>query len=133
MTSMLSRSMLSVAFVFERHLVVYSINRYLMIKFFLLVTSYLTSHHHLSSISLLFQYFLFYFQRDLATYAIPILEKCLLIFPSYVPALADRAVAYYKMKDIPNTEMSLLQLEVHSPEHESIKRIRDALQLDRLE
>jgi hypothetical protein len=60
-------------------------------------------------------------------HAIPLLDKALEILPTYGPALVDKAVSYYMLKDTHNAEIALSRLEAVHPSHPSIESIRSAL------
>eukprot|EP00596_Hydrurales_sp_CCMP1899_P009883 CAMPEP_0119053198 /NCGR_PEP_ID=MMETSP1177-20130426/74273_1 /TAXON_ID=2985 /ORGANISM="Ochromonas sp, Strain CCMP1899" /LENGTH=588 /DNA_ID=CAMNT_0007033081 /DNA_START=406 /DNA_END=2172 /DNA_ORIENTATION=- len=57
--------------------------------------------------------------------AISILQKCLKIFPSFVPALAGLASIYYMMEDSEKTEKSLADLFSVSPNHAVYNSLRN--------
>jgi hypothetical protein len=65
-------------------------------------------------------------QKKLGIFSLPILEKCLSVIPSFVPALADRALAYYMADDIPNMMVSLEALEGIEPTHPAIIGLKKA-------
>jgi hypothetical protein len=48
------------------------------------------------------------------------------VIPSFVPALSDRALAYYMADDIPNMMVSLEALEGVEPTHPAIIGLKKA-------
>ena len=58
---------------------------------------------------------------------LPLLEQSLSVIPSFVPALADKAVAQYMAEDIPNMMITLDALAVIDPTHAAISGLKKAM------
>ena len=59
--------------------------------------------------------------------SLPILEKSLSVIPSFIPALADKAVAQYMGGDITNMMISLDALAALDPTHAVISGLNKAV------
>ena len=57
----------------------------------------------------------------------PLLNKTLSISSNFIPALADRAVAYFVGRDYESAERSLEELEKVDPTHGTIQQLRQAI------
>ena len=90
-------------------------------------TSLCSSQNRFTIVSYLTFLQLFHTQKKLGSLSLPLLEKSLSVSPSFIPALADKAVAQYMAGDLTNMMISLDALSNIDPTHATISGLKKAV------